>query len=54
MLWTDFGYQAFKKLINHYNKSSKGVWKVFCVLLIAQLIINLSSPGKFSSAQLII
>ena len=26
----------------------------FCVLLIAQLIINLSPPGKIFSAQLII
>ena len=51
----EFSYEAFKKLINHYNKSSIGVWKVFlCVLLIAQLVINLSPPEQFFIAKLII
>ena len=47
-------YLTFSKLINHYNKSSIRVWKFFNVLLITQLIINLTPPGKFFSTQLII
>ena len=38
-LWKDFSYQAFKKLI---------------VLLIAQLVINLSPLGNLFSTQLVI
>ena len=53
-LWKDFSYQAFKKLINHYNKSSIGVWIFLCVLLIAQLVINLSPLGNLFSTQLVI
>ena len=40
-----------KKIMNHFNKSSIGVQKFFSVLLIAQLIINLSPPIKFFSAH---
>ena len=45
---------TFSKLINDHNKSSMEHGKFFYVLLIAQLIINLSPTEKFFSAQLVI
>ena len=51
---TTMKHLTFSKLINHHNKSSMEHGKFFYVLLIAQLIINLSPTEKFFSAQLII
>ena len=43
-------YLTFNKLINHYNKYSIGVWKVFLCFINWSVNYKSLTPGKFFGA----
>ena len=45
-IWKDFSYQVFKKLMNHYNKSAIGLWKVFLCLINCSVNYKPFTPRK--------